>query len=354
MTDWGAIIESAAITLHGNPTRRAGKLLRFGRHGSLSVDCAQGRFYDFEHGVGGGPIRLVEHSLGVDRTRALEWLRSQGHLASTYPTESPSQRHTATPRGKVPDPHDNAQQSQKIAQAGHLWGCGTDPNDSPGRTYLVNRLVWPPTGSEINLPPSVRWLPIHSAGGIDGVPSSAAGCLMFRWGNPVQAVTLMAITADGQRQLWWNKTKCRAVGKRRGQTFETHQAQDTDTTWIVEGELDALALVWLMPGNAAIQACGGTSNITAAALNAGGLVDIHADGDAAGRKAAYEAVQALRLIGQPASVCEYADGCDPADALAERLNERIAIHEHDGLQSESDAFLDAWRDLIRSHNRSTE
>ncbi len=73
-------IAAIAVALAGEPNASLshGQELRFRSRGSLAVDVRKGQFYDFEAGVGGGPLQLVIH-LGAAGTleAARAWLDMQ-------------------------------------------------------------------------------------------------------------------------------------------------------------------------------------------------------------------------------------------------------------------------------------
>ena len=56
--------------------------LRFGTHGSLSVDLGKGAFYDHECSVGGGLLDLINHKIGGGHAEAFDWLRREGFLGN--------------------------------------------------------------------------------------------------------------------------------------------------------------------------------------------------------------------------------------------------------------------------------
>jgi hypothetical protein len=60
---WSAIrdgIADIATATRGAPTSRNNGKLRYGRHGSLSVDTDRGVYYDHEAGAGGDAIKLIQ------------------------------------------------------------------------------------------------------------------------------------------------------------------------------------------------------------------------------------------------------------------------------------------------------
>lgn len=72
-------MEAAARKLLGDPNARlsSARELRFGTHGSLSVDLESGTFYDHEAEKGGGVLSLIEREEGLKGREAVEWLRRE-------------------------------------------------------------------------------------------------------------------------------------------------------------------------------------------------------------------------------------------------------------------------------------
>jgi hypothetical protein len=84
VTDWTAIARDVAEHIYGSPNPRLSnsKELRFGRKGSKALRLDTGIFVDFEDDKKGrGVLALVEHTQGLDRAGALEWLQSKGFLS---------------------------------------------------------------------------------------------------------------------------------------------------------------------------------------------------------------------------------------------------------------------------------
>ena len=77
MTELAAHMAPVARLLLGEPNRELsnGRRLRYGNHGSLSVDLDAGTWFDHEGKVGGGVLDLVRRQLRCDRPGALDWLR---------------------------------------------------------------------------------------------------------------------------------------------------------------------------------------------------------------------------------------------------------------------------------------
>jgi hypothetical protein len=84
--DFAMLMEPVAQRLLGEPNKQLSKPpkeLRFGTHGSMSVDCELGRFYDHEAKVGGNVVDLVKYKLKCDHPSAVSWLRREGFLDNT-------------------------------------------------------------------------------------------------------------------------------------------------------------------------------------------------------------------------------------------------------------------------------
>jgi hypothetical protein len=79
--DFASLMEPVAARLLGEPNKHLSKPpkdVRYGNHGSLSVDLTAGRFFDHENNVGGGVLDLVKHHLGCDHSGAISWMRREG------------------------------------------------------------------------------------------------------------------------------------------------------------------------------------------------------------------------------------------------------------------------------------
>lgn len=84
-------IEVVARKLCGEPNARLSSKeeLRFGTHGSLSVDLVKGTFYDHEAAEGGGVLDLVARYEKVRNGDAVEWLRTELNLDIEDPRPAP-------------------------------------------------------------------------------------------------------------------------------------------------------------------------------------------------------------------------------------------------------------------------
>lgn len=83
--DYDGLIATVAKHFWGDPNEqlsKPSKELRFGQHGSKSVDLEKGTFYDHEAVAGGGVLDLVCTEAGLHgRAEARQWLVEQGFMA---------------------------------------------------------------------------------------------------------------------------------------------------------------------------------------------------------------------------------------------------------------------------------
>jgi hypothetical protein len=72
-------IEAVAVRLLGQPNRQlsTSSELRFGSHGSLSVDLEKGTYFDHEAEKGGGVLDLIGRETGLKGQAAANWLRDE-------------------------------------------------------------------------------------------------------------------------------------------------------------------------------------------------------------------------------------------------------------------------------------
>lgn len=77
-------VVAIATALLGEPNKKLSSRgnLRFGNHGSMSVDTEKATFFDNEIGEGGGILDLVERTRGLKGRDAISWLREQGVVIS--------------------------------------------------------------------------------------------------------------------------------------------------------------------------------------------------------------------------------------------------------------------------------
>ncbi|QUT05200.1 AAA family ATPase [Sphingobium phenoxybenzoativorans] len=77
--DFASMMPQVAVHLLGEPKQIAGGEMRYGTHGSLSVNLEDGTFYSHEEKAGGGVIDLIIRQVGGDRVGALKWLEENGY-----------------------------------------------------------------------------------------------------------------------------------------------------------------------------------------------------------------------------------------------------------------------------------
>lgn len=132
---------AVARELLGDPNKQLSSKdeLRFGKHGSLSVDVKTGQFYDHEQGEGGGVLWFIERTTGqpVAGGKAVEWMRQNGFdVEDDRP--APVARTGSGPRL---DPAGNWL-PQRVPDHGRLTKT-YDYTDASGRlVYQVCRYEW--------------------------------------------------------------------------------------------------------------------------------------------------------------------------------------------------------------------
>lgn len=83
--DYHDLIGPVARHFWGEPNEQLSKPseLRFGCHGSKSVDLEKNQFFDHEAGEGGGVIKLVQYGTGIkERGAAHQWLVQNGFIGN--------------------------------------------------------------------------------------------------------------------------------------------------------------------------------------------------------------------------------------------------------------------------------
>ena len=374
--DWDALLEPVALDLLGEPNwkRTSGSDWRYGTKGSLSVRIDRGVWFDHEEGRGGGVLKLVMRETRCDERGAIDWLRNRGHLRHDE-TRFPCRLHR--PAGKpVRSPSSSRSSPKRTEDSGFdsivepLWSASIPADATPGSTYLAHRCAWPPSGYAFQaaLPEDVRWLAREFAPGRDpgakwmGVPPGLAGALLFGLRCPesseLRAVALEGLDAQGRRaRERWRRT----YGRARGAVFEAKAGGRGGTVHVAEGFVDALALVWapwLEPRAGRIVAIGGTPGLRSlrardvpTLFGSASAVVIHTDGDGAGMAAGVRAQAHIQAAGRTCRIRRCTPGIDPADEVAQWLQERAAILEFDSGQDRKAAVRSAWRNAIQSSRR---
>ena len=99
------LMEPVALRLLGEPNKALSKYptdMRWGTHGSLSVNFETGEFYDHENNEGGGVIDfLIKYKRGDDHAGAMSWLRREGMLNGSAPRQPPARPQRAANRSTI-------------------------------------------------------------------------------------------------------------------------------------------------------------------------------------------------------------------------------------------------------------
>src|SRR6516225_11391471 len=87
--DYPSLMEPVALHLLGEPNRKlsSSKELRWGNHGSMSVNLEKGAFCDHENDKKGGVLDLIIYMTAGCNSRgdAVQWLRDNGFLEPQRP-----------------------------------------------------------------------------------------------------------------------------------------------------------------------------------------------------------------------------------------------------------------------------
>ena len=281
--------------------------------------------------------------LGVEQF--LEHLRALGvqvGAGERFPLQ-PRERTRVEP-GPVPAaaPAPDAPAAMPATVAAAIWNLAGLVNGSPGEAYLQARLGW----TSSSWPAAVRWLPAGRVVVYPRLPASAVGALVYLFraaGEDVGALQMEAIEGDGS-PVWFGMgdgrhaikratvAGCRFADGRR--VFRARDGQPGAGAWLVEGPIDALAILeldrlgLLELGSAGILGAAGTAGFRPAAVaDVAGDVVIGPDGDPAGADVAVSLGAALQVGGRQYRIRRPARGLDWCDVLADVAAEREAIRD---------------------------
>lgn len=358
--NWPEILRAVALEVLGQPTEHRGDEWRYGRRGSLVVNVGgrrAGTWRDFEAGHGGGALEMLRHYQGLDKSQALDWLRSRGLLQDARQVGAGRSQQPATtiacPRGRSgpetagnrasgrpehpmgPDP-----EAQRRLEWARSWWDNSQPiptsPEHPARRWLASRKLWRP---ELPLPASVRWAPAtgrHTGAGSIVALAARPVSWASTWPDlpPIAAVQLVHVDEAGQpaldRPTDDGGLSKRSIGLVQGAVVILGNPRLTDVSapaHVAEGLADALALASRYEGTAI------------AALGTSGMMDrllaewlagcpqgvqIHCDTDdpklgrpPAGRRAAAILMLAVRNAGGRAAIVTPGAGFkDAADRAA--------------------------------------
>lgn len=131
---------AVALELYGEPNKQLSSKteLRFGSHGSKSVDLQKGTFYDHQEAQGGGVLWAIERETGRGGAQAVEWMREHGFDVED---DRPAPPPRAAGTGPRLDPAGNWL-PQRVPDHGRLTKA-YDYRDAQGRLmYQVCRYEW--------------------------------------------------------------------------------------------------------------------------------------------------------------------------------------------------------------------
>ena len=350
--NWAEILRAVALEVVGQPTERRGGEWRYGRRGSLVVNVdgnRAGSWYDFEAGHGGGALEFLRHHEGLDKSQALDWLRSRGFLQDARQGGAGRSQQPATaiasPRGRSgnraperptgPDPD-----AQRRLEWARSWWDNSQPiprsPDHPARRWLADRKLWRP---DLPLPAAIRWAPAtrrHTGAGSIVALAARPEAWASAWPElpGSEAVQLVHVNAQGKsaldRPAEYGGLGKRTIGLVQGAVVILGNPCLPDVSepvHVAEGLADALALASRHEGTAV--AALGTSGMMDGPLAtwlaaAPRGVQVHCDTDEpklgrppAGRRAAAILMLAIRNSkGQAAIVTPGAGFKDAADKAA--------------------------------------
>ena len=230
--DFATLMEPVALALLGEPNSMLSKPprdVRYGSHGSLSVDFESGQFYDHEHNVGGGVLDLIGHKTGCDHSGAMLWLRTQGLLINELPA-------SAQVNGK-----DRTGEPKKIIAAEFSY------SDASGTLmFVVERIEYQDAnGAKVlardgKAKKSYRqkrpdpYRPGHWLWNMDGVPA-----LPFRLPELTEAIAvnhpLMVVEGEAKADLLWSwnvAATCCAGGAKKWKAEHSTFLKDGDIVLI--------------------------------------------------------------------------------------------------------------------------
>ena len=104
-TEFAQIIGPLAQSLLGEPNKAMSSQseLRYGAHGSLSVDLLNGCWFDHEANEGGGALDLVTRETKLVGQERMDWLKQRGFLFETFPSTNGA---APPPRAKIVETYD--------------------------------------------------------------------------------------------------------------------------------------------------------------------------------------------------------------------------------------------------------
>ena len=123
--DIAQLMPTVAKALLGKPKYTENKRTdwRYGNRGSLSVDVANGRWYDHEAAEGGGVLDLIKRERRCNTAEALKWIEGIGEYIPPVRPVKADPKHASSLRDA----------------AMRIWQECTDPRGTAAEKYLINR-----------------------------------------------------------------------------------------------------------------------------------------------------------------------------------------------------------------------
>ena len=274
--------------------------------------------------------RSGDDAQAVQRARGL-WDAAEplqpGALAWTYLTGEPADGQPPKPERTGPGWTD-FDPAAPFRDTLEMTIPAADPGPTRGR-----RTCWPPAFLAGSDPPPVRVLSPDAARRLGlRPPDGAAVVVLYPFtdgGGALRAVQLEALSPAVEALTAWpghdHPVKRLTRGRLAGAFFRlpprnpVRGPETAAEAVVVEGPLDTLAAAWLWPGAHILGSGGSIGRLQPGDVAGCGRVILAGDGDAAGRKAALQAAEALRRAGVDVEVWRRANDADPADVLAQRL-----------------------------------
>ena len=110
------LMEPVALRLLGEPNKALSKYptdMRWGTHGSLSVNFAKGVFCNYELGLSGGVVDFLKWLNACDTAAAMEWLE-ENHLLNGKAPQFPPLTALANKSRKLLERYDYTDENGKV------------------------------------------------------------------------------------------------------------------------------------------------------------------------------------------------------------------------------------------------
>lgn len=143
----GSLTADIATELLGAPNRKLSnrRELRFGRHGSMTVDLRPGhagRWFDHSGGIGGDLIALVQREFACDFMAAVDFLAGRVGFGNTTQDDISARTADRAALTAAQAAQDERERAERIQMAAEVWRASTPPGGTPVEAYLRNRRCW--------------------------------------------------------------------------------------------------------------------------------------------------------------------------------------------------------------------